>query len=716
MKNIRLYCILFLLIFHNSIFSSYISPKTNFLGYLKYAIKFETKRPYYLKKARKLFFKDGWNTIAHNPRAIKRNTNFEFYIKRKRDIKIYIDIENNNFIRLKRSLFLELKLNDNIIDKIKIDNFYSTSLKIPAKYLHVGINKLKFSALGKTPLMMKDSNQFPGIWYILKDLYIENMPDKGDKFVSLNNAKKDVFYQPSNSKFIIAVNPYEISGIEFTSALLKKEHTDGYLTIKEKREGKTKILIKRRVYYGKSFITRLKFNRREGNRILEFSFDTSEENSFLVWRSFFLLKNKKNVTEKSSSFVFKKIKKPKNIFIIVLDAARYDLIGQKVKGIEVMPNINKFSKTAYNFKNYYANASYTGTCVTSMFSGLLPEVHGVIYPSNPIPDKIKMLQDYLKDEGFKSYAFIGNFVPIVHNLLRKFNVIYKIFVFKQYKLLKNSYNDVKYIIKIIKKRKKNEKKYFYIHLLPPHQPYNPPSKFKKIFKVASSLKNKAFDLYSKDFVKSQYKSYLNNAHYGDVLVGTILKLLKKRGLFDSSIIIILSDHGEGFAEHNKMAHGSTIYNEMIHVPLMIKLPFQTNKVSVNKLCSHIDFTPTILDLLGIRKHKFFQGFSMFASNNNLNKTIYASVGGKDIYSAVFFDKYKYIYNSGLESLFNLSKDTKETKNINYSQKYTLLSLKQKLFVQYFKNIKIKNRLKIKPKIIIKKIWEEKLKTLGYIEK
>ena len=106
------------------------STKENFLGYLKYAVKFETKYPYNLKKARKLFFKEGWSTAGPVPHAIKRNTFFEFNVIKKRDIKVYLDIENNNYIRLKRPLILDLKINRRFLKRIKINHFFSKSIEI----------------------------------------------------------------------------------------------------------------------------------------------------------------------------------------------------------------------------------------------------------------------------------------------------------------------------------------------------------------------------------------------------------------------------------------------------------------------------------------------------------------------------------------------------------------------------------------------------------
>lgn len=683
--------------------------KTSYLGYLKYAVKFETKRPYYLKRAKRLFFKEGWDTINHSPRAIDRDAVFEFYIKKKRNIKIYIDIENNNYIRLKRPLFIDVKINGKTIKKIQIDNFFSKFFELPAKYLESGINKLKFTAIGKVPLRLKDSNSFPGVWYILKDLSIENMPDIGDRFVTLNDTKSDAFFQPANSDFTLAIDPLITSEIEFTSSLFNKKNTSGYLTIREKRKGKTKILIKRKVFYGKSFITKLKFNPKEGGFLLEFSFDTSNEDSFLLWKKFSLLKKKGNVVDKKLH-ITKKIKNLKNIFIIVLDAARYELFGKRVNGIEVMPNINMFSKTSYNFRNYYANAPYTAASVASMFTGLLPEVHTVRGGYNRIPTNLTMIQDYLNEVGFNTYAFTGNPLLLIHNLLRGFNKK-KLIYNKKNKWRKSSYNNIEPIINLISKLDNKKKNYMYIHLLPPHNPYNPPNFFERKFHRGKDVENKGFSVYSKDYLDYMYGRYLNNASYGDSLVGEILDSLKKNGLFNDSLIIITADHGEGFGEHNLMWHGKSVYNEMIHLPLFIKSPFQTKKMGVNYYCSQIDLFSIFMEYIDNKNFKDkLQGFIML----NNEQPIYSRALGKVLNATIFFKNYKYIYNSGFEELYSLASDNLESQNSSRVKTFLNLILRQKLFVTYFNNKNKRKKMKIKQIIKKERNNVKVLKTLGYL--
>src|SRR5207237_9849740 len=95
-----------------------------------------------------------------------------------------------------------------------------------------------------------------------------------------------------------------------------------------------------------------------------------------------------------------------------------------------------------------------------------------------------------------------------------------------------------------------------------------------------------------------YSAYDGEIAYSDEIVGRLVKYLKSHQLYDRSTIIVLSDHGEGLGEHGEQGHGLFLYDEAIHVPLIIK---QESNVEagrrVSDLVQHVDMVPTILDLV-----------------------------------------------------------------------------------------------------------------------
>src|SRR5213076_1100215 len=117
--------------------------------------------------------------------------------------------------------------------------------------------------------------------------------------------------------------------------------------------------------------------------------------------------------------------------------------------------------------------------------------------------------------------------------------------------------------------------FLFLHLYEPHKPYAPPERF------------------------AEYAPYDGEIAYVDEIVGRLLKYLKTHQLYDRATIVLLSDHGEGLGDHGEQEHGLFVYEEAIHVPLIIKQPRAAGAGRrVPTPVQHIDLVPTILALIG----------------------------------------------------------------------------------------------------------------------
>jgi len=107
--------------------------------------------------------------------------------------------------------------------------------------------------------------------------------------------------------------------------------------------------------------------------------------------------------------------------------------------------------------------------------------------------------------------------------------------------------------------------------------------------------------------------YKNAIYEGDRALGTLFDGLRTRGLFDRTLVVVFGDHGEAFDQHpGNRAHSLYIYDENVHVPLVIHLPGQpsTSGTRVARVASVLDIGPTILDLTGARPQQGIQGASL----------------------------------------------------------------------------------------------------------
>jgi len=94
--------------------------------------------------------------------------------------------------------------------------------------------------------------------------------------------------------------------------------------------------------------------------------------------------------------------------------------------------------------------------------------------------------------------------------------------------------------------------------------------------------------------------YDNSIHWVDRNVGALLRVLQDRDLQRKTVIVISSDHGEGFREHGLEGHARTLYREVAEVPFILSLPFELSPgVVVEQTVANVDIWPTILDLFGL---------------------------------------------------------------------------------------------------------------------
>jgi len=154
----------------------------------------------------------------------------------------------------------------------------------------------------------------------------------------------------------------------------------------------------------------------------------------------------------------------------------------------------------------------------------------------------------------------------------------------------------------------------------------------------------------------------------------LFDFLKNNNIWSESIIVFTSDHGEDFLTH-EAGHYDGLYNELLHVPLIVKVPGEKAE-AINKKVSLIDLAPTICDLAGIGKPESFKGSNLF---KNSREIIFHETGknlnikGRDCFVdirdfsqckiACQDNHFKYIFSDGKEELYNLFEDPREINNV-----------------------------------------------------
>jgi arylsulfatase A-like enzyme len=149
--------------------------------------------------------------------------------------------------------------------------------------------------------------------------------------------------------------------------------------------------------------------------------------------------------------------------------------------------------------------------------------------------------------------------------------------------------------------------FLYLHFLDPHDPYEPLPGYDT--KFTGNLTRSPFS-YSAE-MQRDINLYDGEINYLDTELGKLFEMLRERKLYDDLVIVIVSDHGEQFMEHGEVRHGRLLYNEEVHVPLMLRTGRAEDRGRViDHTVSTVDILPTLLDLLGKERPKALPGASL----------------------------------------------------------------------------------------------------------
>jgi arylsulfatase A-like enzyme/Tfp pilus assembly protein PilF len=343
------------------------------------------------------------------------------------------------------------------------------------------------------------------------------------------------------------------------------------------------------------------------------------------------------------------------IVIISIDTLRADHLPaygyKKVK----TPAIDALAADGVLFERAYSHAPQTLPAHAAILSGRLPFENGVrdnvgfvIKPGE------RLLPQMLHDRGFATGGIVSAFV------LRKETGIAQGFDFFDGDMpqapIDTTIGQVQRDGMLSEQSAETwldsvgtSRAFLFLHLYEPHKPYTPPERF------------------------AQYQPYDGEIAYADEIVGRLVKYLKGHQLYDRSTIILLSDHGEGLGDHGEQEHGLFVYDEAIHVPLIVK---QEGNVSagrrVSDLVQHIDVVPTVLDFVKAPIPGQLRGRSLKPLLEGTERLRPAPVYSEALYARYHFgwneltaltdERYRYI-KAPRQELYDLERDRQERTNL-----------------------------------------------------
>ena len=272
--------------------------------------------------------------------------------------------------------------------------------------------------------------------------------------------------------------------------------------------------------------------------------------------------------------------KGKNLLFVLLDAARNDHMGYNGHLRETTPNIDSFSKGSFIFTNCYSQASFTLASTGTLITGLPPDFHGVISKHySSLNMKSITLAKLFGIRGYFTGSITGN-----PNYGKAFNydIGFADFIelFEDHPVV-DAGQFIAPFTKMIEKTKNNPF-FIYLHIREPHDPFIMPPPFLGKFQNKFKKNGKELKKFGKAFGQSYIdegpetellkKIYDENLAYGDMIFGKIVSILKKKGLFEDTLVVFLSDHGEAIGENGNIGHGHVLYQPGIRIPIVMKIP------------------------------------------------------------------------------------------------------------------------------------------------
>jgi len=318
-----------------------------------------------------------------------------------------------------------------------------------------------------------------------------------------------------------------------------------------------------------------------------------------------------------------------DIILYVIDTLRADRLGCFGGPEGLTPSIDRFASDAVVFEQAIAQSSWTRPSMISLLSGLLTTEHGLRSRKGKIPGRVQLVSEYLQEAGYRTGALTTNayLIPAAG-----FNQGFDHFSFEQL----SSHELTNRAIRWLGEQPRDKPVFLWLHSVDPHAPYQPAEPYRsrwapgvpREYGTVEHIQGIAVKPAEErgEFIHPYRALYDAEIAENDAAFGELLDSLHKSGRYDQSCIVFVSDHGEEFWEHGVNGHGWDLFEEVLHVPLLIKVPAGVGGGRrVSTPVQHIDLLPTLLHLAGIPLRGKLRGMDLLAESPPPERLIFSEM-------------------------------------------------------------------------------------------
>lgn len=336
-----------------------------------------------------------------------------------------------------------------------------------------------------------------------------------------------------------------------------------------------------------------------------------------------------------------------NVFVIVIDSLRADRVRPSAPGAaDKTPELAALAARGVTFERAYAQASWTKPSVASLLTSLHPSTHGANLRRDRLSPEAETLTETFARSGYRTAVFSANpwispafgfdrgvahFFETEQETFSRLVLLLR--VLRAFDRPLPSRPISRFIASIeraaglgVGRRTNCERDgaildaleswlaqpasrpvFAYLHLMSPHIPYEPPSGtrgFESTEQVDLLLRTEPID----DARRAELiRLYDETVTHADTVLAQILDVIAARLAMDRTLIVVTADHGEEFFEHRRFGHGKTLYDEVVHVPLVMAGPGLPSGVARDDAAMLVDVAPTLARLLGIARGRQWVG-------------------------------------------------------------------------------------------------------------
>ena len=312
---------------------------------------------------------------------------------------------------------------------------------------------------------------------------------------------------------------------------------------------------------------------------------------------------------------------PPNVIVVLVDTLRADRLGVYGNRNGLTPYLDGLARRGTVFSNAYAPSSWTCPSVASLFTSRYPSQHQVTTLDARISDSEVTLAERLQQARYRSLGFVAN-LRLTEQLgygqgFEHWNAYLSATKLRADRLRRRLLSAPE----LTAAPGAQSPVFLYVHYMEPHAPYNMPPRYRKKFErrsdpsidstaAAQKLLDLNFGALSAAELDNLSSLYDAEVAFLDDELRRLMTGLEARGLLQHSIVVVTADHGEELGEHQLVGHGVSLYNQELHVPLIVVGQGVPAGQMVREPVSLTDVAPSLLALIGQPAEPRFQGRSL----------------------------------------------------------------------------------------------------------